>query len=285
MDFNPKKYLGGIGDKKSDFEDIPKGEKSYSYLGKGNFGFTMKMKSKKDGKIYAVKTLDKNNKKFKEKDFVRETKISIDLNHENLVRFYGYFEDIEKIAKFKEIYKNTKEYKTYKNETVDRHVYCLVLEFASNGSLEGYFNNYVKQQNKTYASLPQNIVIKFLKQLLSGLKYLHGKNIAHRDIKPDNILLDENYNIKIADFGISAIFRQQKQEEDNNNQNNNNIDEILISTGKTRVGRRDFICPEIEKGISYDCRCDIYSLGLTMLCLMSTEFPIKLEEAPDEKKK
>ena len=85
--------------------------------GKGNFGFTMKMKSKKDGKIYAVKTLDKNNKKFKEKDFVRETKISIDLNHENLVRFYGYFEDIEKIVKFKEIYKNTKEYKTYKNET------------------------------------------------------------------------------------------------------------------------------------------------------------------------
>ena len=287
VDFNPKKYLGEIGDKKSDFEDIPKGEKSYSYLGKGNFGFTLKMKSKKNGKIYAVKILDKNSKKFKEKDFERETKISIDLDHENLVRFYGYFEDIEKIERFKEIYKGSDEYETYKNETKDRNVYCLVLEFASNGSLEGYFNNYVKQQNKKYASLPQNIVIKYLRQLLNGLKYLHGYNIAHRDIKPDNILLDENNNIKIADFGISAIFKQQNQGQDNNNQNNEDIDQILISGGKTKVGRRDFICPEIEKGISYDCRCDIYSLGLTILCLMSTEKPIKLKEIqyPLKKKK
>ena len=170
--FDPKKYLKNIGEKLSDFEDVPNNGKSYWYLGKGNFGFTLKMKSKKDGKYYAIKILDKNSKKFKMKDFIRETKISIDLQHENLVRLYGYFEDIESIQRFKEIYKDDKKNQDIMKETEDKNVYCLVLEFAQNGSLEGYYKKYKKNyENKTFVPLSEEIVIKFFKQLLSAFKY------------------------------------------------------------------------------------------------------------------
>ena len=65
--------------------------------------------------------------------------------------------------------------------------------------------------------------MKIFKQLLSGLKHLHDKGVMHRDITPDNILLDEKNNVKISDFGISAIHRDSKTQ-------NKKISEQLFST-------------------------------------------------------
>ena len=50
---------------------------------------------------------------------------------------------------------------------------------------------------------------KFFKQIISGVAYLHRKGVAHRDIKPENILLDSEEVVKIADFGMSTIFRHK----------------------------------------------------------------------------
>ena len=66
--------LEDIGNKLSDFEEIPKGEKQYFLLGNGNFGYAEKMKSKKDNKFYAIKKIDINSDKFDKKSFRRETK-------------------------------------------------------------------------------------------------------------------------------------------------------------------------------------------------------------------
>ena len=139
------KNLQNIGTELSDFEEVPHGDKSYFFLGKGGFGYAEKMKSKKDGKFYAVKKIDRCSDKFDYKEFKRETLIMIDLNNKYFIRLYGYFEDREKIEKFKEIYKNSKDMNF---GTQDKKVCCLVMEFANHGTLEGYYKNYkLKKEN------------------------------------------------------------------------------------------------------------------------------------------
>ena len=293
---DPIKDLATIGTKLSDFQEISTKEKKYFILGRGNFGYAEKMKSKKDGKFYAVKKLDKNSPKFIPKDFERETVLQLDcdIKHENIIRFYGYFEDIEKIEKFKEIYKDTKDIDAQND---DKQVYCLVMEYAQNGTLEKYYEKYksnkenfvdgiIMKENEAdqqrirdnFKPLDQKIIIKIFKQLLSGIKYLHSKSIIHRDIKPDNVLLDENNNVKISDFGLAAIVRDENLE-------NLNKDDDLFSGG-TFVGHFKYVCPEMLYGDkSYNYQADIFSLGLTMLTLMSFKNPIEILKQKGSKKK
>ena len=285
--FNPEKLLDQIGTTLSEFEEVKKDDIVFFILGKGNFGYAEKMKSKKNSIFYAIKKLDKN-KHIKDINFKRETEISIKLDHPNLIKFYGYFEDKENIDKFKYVYKNDKKRKV--TETEDKEIYCLVLEFAENGSLKLYFENY-KEKNKTeksFTPIPQEIIIKFLKQSLDGLKYLHENKIIHRDISLDNILLGENYTIKISDFGISAKIKDNNEKDDDyNNDNyndkdneNENEEEILDDESLyckfTICGRKDMVPPEIENRASYDYRFDIYCLGLAFLCLISEKHPIEI---------
>ena len=173
-----KLYLKDIGTSLKDFKEVKKNDKNYFILGCGNFGYAEKMMGK-DNKYYAVKKLDKNSEKFNKRDFKRETQISIKLDHENLIRFYGYFEDKEKIEKFKKVkleliekynnkFKEDKE--SIKNLTKDKDIYCLVTEFAQNGSLEDYILKYKTncKAKGVFVPLDQEIVIKFMDQILSA---------------------------------------------------------------------------------------------------------------------
>ena len=257
-----KLFLKDIGTSLEDFKEVNDNDKQYYILRYGNFGYDEKMLGK-DKKFYTVKKIYKSCKKFTKRDLKRITQIPFKLKHENLVRFYGYFEDKEKIEKFKEIKRD--QIKKCKNEefnfgngSEDLDIYCLVMEFSQNGSLEDFINKYKNdcEAKGVFVPLDEEIVIKFLEQSLSALKYLHEKKIAHRDIKPTNILLDENNNIKISDFGFAAIFNEEDDTEIEK-------DEDLLSHC-TKIKGEEYICPEIEQGKNYDCRCDIYSLGLIM---------------------
>ena len=265
ISFKSSKNLENIGIQLSDFEEIPdlKRNRKYTILGKGNFGYTEKMKSKINNKYYAIKKLEESN--IKEKDFLRETGISIDLNHENITKFYGFFKDIEKIEKYSQIFKGNAK----KTKKEDKTIFCLVLEYISNGSLNDYMIKYkLNFKNKNdFKPISQEFIIKIFKQMLEVLKYLHNKKIMHRDFKPDNILLDENYNIKVSDFGLSVIYNEQINE--------NHSSDNALEGGNTVVGRLDFIAPEVQNKQKYDYGADMYSLGLTMLFLMSYNNPIK----------
>ena len=96
--------------------------------------------------------------------------------------------------------------------------------------------------------MPENLVIHILTKLLEALKYLHDTcKIINRDIKPDNIMIDRNNNIKIINFGLSAYLE---------NQNN-----ILVSR-KSFKGSVQFVPPEILlfNPRNYDYKIDIFSL-------------------------
>ena len=118
------------------------------------------------------------------------------------------------------------------------------------------------QNIKQKKRIPEKTLWDLLIQSLSGLLYLHEKRkIIHRDIKPDNLLLDSEGHLKISDFGVSAI----KSDE---------VDDLLKCHG-TVAGPIQFMAPEMCIGDSYDFKSDIYMLGLTFWFMASSTLPEK----------
>ena len=221
------KNIDPIGNKISDFVKI-------SIIGQGQFGKVYKMKSKINNKEYAVKFIpvpeDKNEK---DNEKILREQIIMSLNsHPNIVHLYRAFKD--------------------------NKYHYLVSEFIYGITLESYVNDFHKNYPNSYIN--QDFVMRIFKQILLGLKCLHDKKIFHRDIKPDNILLDQKNknNAKITDFGLSAFFEQGF---------------YFLSSDQTFVGNARYACPEIIQRKSYNYKCDIFSLGYTMFFVMNFHLP------------
>ena len=124
----------------------------------------------------------------------------------------------------------------------------MITEFISGGSLK--LN--IKQLN---ISPRLRLIKKWIKEILNGLSYLHNQNIIHRDIKCDNIFIDRiTGNIKIGDLGNGIIVKKK------------------FCTKFT--GTEEFMAPEIHEG-KYSFKVDIYSLGLTIIEMLTLETPYK----------
>jgi len=152
----------------TDFEILEK-------LGEGSFGKVYKARHKLTNVIYAIKSIDKLNKNNQvgKPYFRREIEIMYKVNHPNIVRLYGHFED-------------------------DFNIY-FVLEYIPKGNLYTILS---KQKTKCFEA---TTVANFIKDLICSIYYLHQMDppIIHRDIKPENVLLSENNRIKLTDFGWS----------------------------------------------------------------------------------
>lgn len=109
--------------------------------------------------------------------------------------------------------------------------------------------------------MPDSIIAYVLKQTLQGLSYLHGKNRVHRDIKSDNILLNPNGEIKLADLGFAV---QLTQEKDKRN---------------TLAGSPCWIAPEILNKHPYGTPVDIWSLGVVLIEMLEGN-PPNLQKGP-----
>ena len=222
-----------------------------SVLGKGHYGSVKKVKDR-NGKIFALKEIKIVQKKNEIIHLKRESSIPLMFDHKNIIKYYNSFE--------------------YNGN-------CYILaEFYESQNLKDFLNNWIDQSKKANLPkpnhIPQDFVINIFRQLLDGLVYLHGKNIAHRDIKPDNILINANNLIKYTDFGLAAYLEGEDKGE--------------LSGGKTQVGTRSYGPPEIVFYKSYetvDLSCDIFSLGYTMFELMNFELPTRTDKVKREKTK
>lgn len=93
-----------------------------------------------------------------------------------------------------------------------------------------------------------------MRQLVSALKYMHGSGVVHRDVKLENILIDDDFNIKLADFGFSSY------------KNINCLDSF--------VGTRTYLAPEVKANVVYDGRkADVFSAGVVLFALANGIFP------------
>jgi len=105
-----------------------------------------------------------------------------------------------------------------------------------------------------YGPMPERTCMLFMDQLLDATEYMHSRNVIHRDLKLNNILIDQCLNLKVIDFGLAA---------------NYNIERLISCKGS------DFtIAPEIVEGKIYDGRkADIFSLGVIFYTLLQGTFP------------
>uniref|UniRef100_A0A674NUG6 MAP/microtubule affinity-regulating kinase 3 n=1 Tax=Takifugu rubripes TaxID=31033 RepID=A0A674NUG6_TAKRU len=191
-------------------------------IGKGNFAKVKLARHVLTGREVAVKIIDKTqlNPTSLQKLF-REVRIMKILNHPNIVKL---FEVIE----------------------TEKTLY-LVMEYASGGEVFDYLVAHGRMKEKEARA-------KF-RQILSAVQYCHQKHIVHRDLKAENLLLDADMNIKIADFGFSNEF----------------------SVGgklDTFCGSPPYAAPELFQGKKYDGpEVDVWSLGVILYTLVSGSLP------------
>lgn len=129
-----------------------------------------------------------------------------------------------------------------------------VMEYVNGGEL------FVKlsQQGK----LTEDGGRKYFQQLLSAVDFCHSRGVSHRDLKPENLLLDVNGNLKVSDFGLSALPEQLR------------IDGLL----HTRCGTPAYVAPEVLRKRGYEgAKSDLWSCGVILFVLLAGSLPFKAD--------
>ncbi|CAH2079132.1 unnamed protein product [Thlaspi arvense] len=197
--------------------------------------------------VMAVKVLDwedegiENGKKSTtNRDLFRqEVTVWHKLDHPNVTKFVGASMGT----------RNLKISSTESENSFPQRACCVVVEYVPGGTLKQYlFRNRRKK-------LAFKIVIKLALDLARGLSYLHKKKIVHRDVKAENMLLDTQRNLKIADFGVARVEALNPKD----------------MTGQT--GTLGYMAPEIIDGKPYNRRCDVYSFGICLWEIYCCDMP------------
>ena len=183
------------------------------------------------GTVVAVKVLRQEYTHDPElvRRFKNESKAISLLNHPNIVKVYDV--------------------------SVNDQLQYIVMEYVDGMTLREYLN-------ERGGKLTSRETVHFISQILKALEHAHANGVVHRDIKPQNIMLLDNGQLRMMDFGIARISRAENQ----------------LLNGKT-MGSVHYISPEQAKGDETDCTSDIYSVGVMMYEMLSGQLPFDAEDA------
>ena len=201
-------------------------------LGKGAYAIVKFCINKITLEKYAMKIYDKLklNDNSKKKCVYREIEILKRINHKNIAKLFDVITTKKQI---------------------------LILQELVNGiSLREYYNKEIRNQ-KGISEHKSKILKKIFKQIFDAMNYIHKRNIAHRDIKLENILMTKNYDIKIIDFGFGIYNPENKLQ-------------------NFFCGTPNYMPPEIAFKKPYDGqKADLWSLGVLVYKMFCADFPFK----------
>ncbi|GAA6228962.1 NUAK family SNF1-like kinase 1 [Lates japonicus] len=192
-------------------------------LGKGTYGKVKKAVERASLKTVAIKSIRKERitDDLDKIHIQREIEITSSLRHSNIIRFHEVFESRDKIV--------------------------IVMEYASRGELY----DYIQERRR----LPETEARSIFRQITSAVHYCHKNGVVHRDLKLENILLDQDLNVKLADFGLSNHFQRG----------------TLL---QTYCGSPLYAAPEIVKGLPYQGpEVDCWALGVLLYALVYSSMP------------
>ncbi|XP_072175817.1 serine/threonine-protein kinase 3-like isoform X2 [Diadema setosum] len=180
-------------------------------LGEGSYGSVFKAMHKESGQVLAIKQVPVDTDL---QEIIKEISIMQQCDSPYVVKYYGSY------------FKNTDLW--------------IVMEYCGAGSV----SDIMRRRNKT---LSEAEIATILYSTLKGLEYLHFMRKIHRDIKAGNILLNNEGNAKLADFGVAGQLTD------------------TMAKRNTVIGTPFWMAPEVIQEIGYDCKADIWSLGITAL--------------------
>jgi serine/threonine protein kinase len=198
-----------------------------SPIGAGGVGTVYKALDRRTQELVAIKVL-----KFRLSEnpalhqrLAREFKAATELEHPNIVRALAC-------------------------ET-DGELSYLVFELVEGGSLA--------DRLEQFGRLPEDVAIRIVTQVAQALQYAHDRQVVHRDVKPDNILLLPSGKAKLTDFGLAKDYGD---------------DQIDLTRNDTGLGTPNYMAPEqFANAKNVDSRCDVYSLGATLYHLVTGILP------------
>ncbi|XP_034040286.1 serine/threonine-protein kinase Nek2-like [Thalassophryne amazonica] len=189
-------------------------------VGSGAFGKCQKIRRKSDGKILLLKVVSTlKMRRILQQKLIQEVNLLRDFDHPNIVQYFDHFID----------QKNKKVY--------------VVMEYCKGGDLDSIIRDCIRQR----IFLPEEVILQVLVQLTSALQHCHrrpdGSIVLHQDLKPANVFLDINFNVKLGDFGLASILPSRN-------------DYIKMQTGTVF-----YMCPEKLNQTFYHEKSEIWSLG------------------------
>jgi len=231
-------------------------------LGKGGYSWVKRGQDIKTGKIVALKFMEKADVSWvKEQAKQVETEIEAlkNIRHQNVMKLYAYNLNAQyPTATGAAAKDDTHGNKKRDSEQKYIDTILLVLEYAPGGELFDILY---------YTSALKEVVARtYFKQIINGLEACHNANVVHRDLKPQNLLLDSKFNLKITDFGLSKIIQSD-------------ADAVMKTT---YVGTRGYQAPELLLNQKYDLKCDIFSVGVILFILMAGYPPFEQASKNDK---